>query len=151
MVTIFRSVIALVAGLLAAAVLIFGSSEAMNYMYPLPPEVDPTNTESLRAYLNRPARGPLLLVSMGWVGGTFAGSWVAARVAGRSKLAHGLLLGALLVAACGVSMMTMPYSWWLWFLRLGVIPPAAFLGAKLATIGLDKRPRKPSASVPKPA
>jgi hypothetical protein len=148
MVTIFRGVVALVGGLLAAAVLIFGSSEALNSVYPLPPEVDPTDTESLRAYLDRPPLGALLLVSMGWVGGTFAGSWVAARVAGRARLAHGLILGALLLAACGVGMMRMPYPWWLWVLRLGVIPPAAFLGAKLAAIGLEKRPRNPPPSVP---
>jgi hypothetical protein len=127
-----RSLLAVVLGLIAAGLVIAAVEGIDSVVFPLPAGVDPSNRESLAAAMADVPVGALLLVLLGWCVGTFAGAWVAARVAGRAPLLHGLILGGLLLAVAVLNMLALPHPAWFWALALSVFLPAAYLGVRMA-------------------
>lgn len=135
--SIGRSVLALLLGALLAGVLIMAVEFLGSTLYPLPAGMDPHDPESIKAAMAHLPIGSLLLVLLGWIVGTFAGAWLAARIADRAPIAHGLGLGALFLAAGIVNMLEIPHPLWFWVLGVAVFLPAAYVGARLAV-----RPRR---------
>jgi hypothetical protein len=123
-----RSILAVVAGLVlsfAIVVLVQGLSAIL---YPLPPGVDVNDPASLRAAMADVPAGALFLVALAWFVGTFAGAWVAARVALRAPSAHAFAVGGILTLAGVANLLMLPHPAWFWVLGLS----AAVLGAHLA-------------------
>ena len=90
-----------------------------------------TDREVLRGIFASAPVGALLVVIVGWILGGFAGGWVAARIAGRSAVTHGLVLGALLTCAGAANNLALPPPLWFWVASLAVLLPSAYVGAKL--------------------
>src|SRR4030095_15186009 len=91
----FRSFGAVLAGLVIGAILIGGVEALCSYLYPLPPGVRSTDMDSLRSFIASLPQGAFVLVLVGWAVGSFAGSFVATRLARGRRAAHGLLVGIL--------------------------------------------------------
>jgi hypothetical protein len=123
----------LLLGALATVAIIMAVEGLSAKLFPLPLGVDPRNPESLKAVMAHMPAGALLLVAAGWFLGTFAGAWVAARIAGRAPLVHGLILGVLFLAGAIANLLAIPHPVWFWVLSVALFLPAAYLGAKLAT------------------
>jgi hypothetical protein len=68
-----------------------------------------------------------------WGLGTFAGAWVAARIAPGGQLAFGLAIGVVALLAGVAIMLHIPHPLWMWVLGVGEMLPAAYFGARLAT------------------
>jgi hypothetical protein len=88
--------------------------------------------EAIRALLATAPVTAFLVVILGWILGSLSGGWVAARVAGRSAVTHGLVLGVLLTLAGVANNLMLPPPLWFWCASLVVFIPAATLGARLA-------------------
>jgi uncharacterized protein YacL len=68
------------------------------------------------------------------------GGWVTARMAYRSPITHGLVLGAIFLAAAVVNLLLIPHPVWFWVVGVAVFLPTAYLGARLgATSGPKER------------
>lgn len=132
---VIRSVLAVLAGSMVAGMLIAVVEMIGHLVYPPPPGIDPTDPESLRTVMESLAVGALIAVLLAWAIGTFAGAWLAARVAGRAGSAHGMVVGLLMLAAGVANMLTIPHPIWFWFLGVGVFPLAAWLGGRGAAGG----------------
>jgi hypothetical protein len=130
--SILRSVLAVLLGAVAGGVLIMAVEMLGATIYPLPPGVDPSDSEAVRKAMAGVPAGALLLVLLGWILGTFAGAWIAARLALKSPMRHGLVLGVLFLAAGIKNMLDFPHPVWFWVLGIMVFLPAAYFGAKLA-------------------
>ena len=135
---VLRRVAAVVAGFVAASVVMM-LIEAVNgrVCYPeLGKAAGGMNDrEAVRALLATAPLGAFLVVIAGWILGGAAGGWLAARIAGRSGIAHGLVLGALLTCAAIANNLMIPPPLWFWVVSLIVLLPAAYVGARAAARG----------------
>jgi hypothetical protein len=129
---ILRSILAVSLGFLAGSCLIFVFEQLGMLVFPPPAGMDPSNMESVKAAMAKMPIGAFLSVLLAWCLGTFAAAWVAARVAGRSALVHGRVIGFLFLAAGVLNMLMIPHPVWFWVLGVAVFLPSAYLGAKVA-------------------
>ncbi|MCK6623004.1 MAG: hypothetical protein HUU32_18855 [Calditrichaceae bacterium] len=81
-----RSVLAVIAGVVAAGIIIALVEMAGQQIYPLPEGVNPADPESVKAAMANIPTGGLLFVLLAWALGSFGGGWLAARIAGSFKL-----------------------------------------------------------------
>jgi hypothetical protein len=130
-----RSIASVVAGFIAAS-LVMTIVETINgrVFYPglAKAAEGVTDRETIRAIFAAAPLGSLLVVIAGWILGGIAGGWVAARLATRATVGHGLVLGALLVLAGVANNLMLPPPMWFWIASLVVLMPAAYVGAGLA-------------------
>ncbi len=135
-----RSVLAVVAGCLAAFFHI-GAIEALSHIvYPLPTGLDPSRPETIVAYLKVIPAGALLMIGLAWAVGTFAGAWLAARLAPDAKWSHGMLIGAMFLLFTAGNLASYPHPAWFWALSLATILPAAYFGSGLGARSIEPAP-----------
>lgn len=109
---IVRMVAGIVAGAIVAMAVIFGFESLNLVLHPLPRGIDLSDPAAMKAFAAAAPASALLVVLAGYVVGTFAGVFVAAKVA-RSQVA-GIVVALLLVAAGIVNMLTIPHPVWFW-------------------------------------
>jgi len=127
-----RSVLGVVLGLFAAGLVIMTVQGIGHQAFPLPEGIDPKDPESLKAGMDRIPLGAMLFVLLAYLVGTIAGAWLAARIAGRAAILHGLIVGLFLLAGSIANLMKIPHPVWFALVNLLIYLPAAWLGARVA-------------------
>ncbi|MGH7631039.1 MAG: hypothetical protein ACREOF_16975 [Gemmatimonadales bacterium] len=115
-----RAVIALVAGALAAGLIVGGVEAAGARLVPEPP-------------------GIFAAVLAGWLLAAATGAWIAARVGGAGRWWLGLAVGGLILAAAAYNLSSFPHPIWMTIAGLVGIPAAAWLGASNGRRGIPAR------------
>jgi hypothetical protein len=132
---VLRSILAVVAGFVAASVIMM-AFESFNgrVLYPELGKLAEgvTDREAIRSLLVNAPVGAFLAVMAGWVAGGFAGGWIAAWIGRQSPVGHALVLGLLLVFAGIANNLMIPPPLWFWIAGLAPLLPAAYAGARLA-------------------
>ena len=129
---ILRSVAGVFFGACLATGVIILVEQISGRMYPPPPGLNYSDTEAWKAFIASLPLGAFLMILLAWGLGTFAGAWICAKVAGRAKLAHGLVLATLLLCT-GVSIMfETPHPIWMWPSAFAVFAGAGVAGGRLA-------------------
>jgi len=126
-----RSVLAVIAGVVAAGIIIALVEMAGQQIYPLPEGVNPADPESVKAAMANIPTGGLLFVLLAWALGSFGGGWLAARIATQSRVLHGIIVGGIMLLAGIVNMAMIPHPLWFWVVGVLIFLPAAYLGARL--------------------
>ena len=128
-----RSVLAVIVGVMVTMGLIMGIEAVCNALYPMPPGLDLHDHDAMRAYMDTLPLGALLLVLAGWAIGSCAGAWVAARLAGRAPMVHGLVVGAWFLIGAIVTMVMIPHPIWMVVGGIAALAGCSYLGARLAS------------------
>ena len=137
----FRTnVLPLFAGTVVAGLLIWATELLGLLLYPLPPGVNLEDPASYRAAMASLPSGALVLVLVGWILGTFAGSWMTARRSTRSPIRHGLAFGVLFLLSAVWNLLTLPHPTWFWALGLALFLPVSYLGARLGAASAPEGP-----------
>lgn len=123
-----RSIIAVVLGALLAGVTVAAVEFLGQRLFPPPPGLDFNNREAMMSL----PTGTFVFLLLAWALGALAGGWLAARLAPRKPLLHGMIVGALLMAGGVMNLVTIPHPVWVTILGLLVFLPAAYMGASLA-------------------
>jgi hypothetical protein len=112
-----RTVIAVIAGFVAAAAVMMGCEYANSLLYPFPADLDTNDISQVRAFAASMPLSALVLVAIGWTLGSILGGAVATRLSGAASAA--IITGVLLTAmgALNAWMIQNP----LWF-HLGGLP-----------------------------
>lgn len=129
---ILRSGLAVLLGAVVAGLLVLVIETVGHFVFPPPAGVDLKDPESLRTIMATLPLGALAFVLGGWAIGTFAGSWLAATLAPRAPLVHGLVIGVLFLGMAIATMLLIPHPLWFWLAAIALFPTAAILGAMLA-------------------
>ncbi len=129
---VFRGILAVVLGFITMGVMGMIVETIGYVIFPPPPGLDPHDPESFAAAMKTLPIGALVSVTVAWGLATFAGAWVAARVAPGGPLAFGLGIGVLGLSAAVATMMMIPHPLWMWVVGVVEFLPAAYLGAWLA-------------------
>jgi len=128
-----RSVLAVLVGVIVTMGLIMGLENVCSSLYPLPPGVDPFDHEAMRGYMEELPVGAFLLVLVSWAISSCAGAWVAARLAGRAPIVHGLIVGAWFLAGAIMTMVMIPHPIWMVIGGIAALIGCSYLGARIAT------------------
>lgn len=129
--SIGRSILAVLGGGLVCGIVVFAVEAVSSQVFPLPPGVDLTDPEAIRAAVADLPLGAFLFLLLAWFVGVFAGAWVAARLAPQSPFVHGMIVTGLVVASAVVNLSTLPHPAWMWVAGPAVIFASGWLGARL--------------------
>ena len=127
-----RSVLAILAGTIVAGLLISAVEAVSSMLFPLPPGLDLHDYEAMRQHIDTLPVGAFLFVLAAWAIGSFGGSWVATRLAGRAKLVHGLIVGGLFLLAGVMNLLMIPHPAWMWAGGILTLVAPSYFGARLA-------------------
>jgi len=92
-----------------------------------------TDRDVIRELMARAPAGALLVVLAGWILGSVAGGFTAARLGRKSPARHGLALGLLITVAGVANNLMLPPPLWFWIAGLIVPIPSSHAGARLVS------------------
>lgn len=128
-----RTILGVAAGMLACVAVIMGVEALGHLVYLPPPGLDPSRPEDVAALVANAPPGAMALVVVAWVVGSFAGGFVAARIARDRPRLAAVLVSALVLAGVVAMIVAIPrHPYWMSALGLLLPVPAALLGASLA-------------------
>ncbi len=125
-----RSAAAVIAGLVVAFFVVAGLEAVSSRVYSQSPGVDVGNTDAIKAYMAQLPLGAFLFVLAAWAAAGFLGSWLATRLGPERRRAHGVVVGAILLAACIGNMLLLPHPAWFWAAALVIVLSCIYLGVK---------------------
>jgi len=136
----WRSILAIVAGVVVGGITVGIIELPGSLMYPPPAIKDAAISEAtMKQYLESLPLLPKLAVGIAWIAGPFIGAWTAARIARRAPVAHGLIIGAVFLLMDIAMIATLPHPFWL--AAIGIVAPliAGYLGASVAGKMMDQK------------
>jgi hypothetical protein len=138
-----RSVLGILAGIVAGVVVVLLIEIPAWILHPVPPEIDLSDAEALKAHATNAPFAAQLCVAIAWVAGPLIGSFVAAAIARWASFGHGMTITAVFLAFVVMSVRTFPHPGWM--VLVGVIGPlaAGWIGSSLAERLFALRPANP--------
>jgi hypothetical protein len=130
-VNILRSIGAGLLALLAAFVLVVAVEGVWAILYPFAPGADTSDMATVCEHIRQLPADAFLIGSAGWAITTFAAAWIATRLGTARHVAHGFVVGGLLLAAALFNMSMLPYPALFWAVNLIALPAGILLGAWL--------------------
>ena len=127
-----RSILGVVLGAFVAVVVIFAIQAASMVVYPLPEGTDRSDAESMKAAISGLPMGAFALLLVGYALGTLVGAWIAATIARRAPVIHGLIVGGLFLIGNILNVSSLPHPMWYVAASVLMFLPVAFVGARLA-------------------
>ncbi|PZO54822.1 MAG: hypothetical protein DCF16_04395 [Alphaproteobacteria bacterium] len=104
--------------------------DALNHrFFPPPPDVQVTNPEAIRDYMQTAPVLSLLGLPVTWTLAALAASFAAAKIAARTWA--GWVAGGVLFAATGLNLVMIPHPLWMLIAAIMGVPAVAWLGARL--------------------
>lgn len=128
-----RFIVAGLIGVVVAFASVAGIEALGHAVYPPPADLDFSNANQVRAFMDALPLGALLLVLGSWISGTFLGGLVAALIARSRPYLFAGIVGAFVLAATIANLLLIPHPLWLTLLALAAIPLAAFLAGALGS------------------
>jgi hypothetical protein len=130
-----RHFLAVAGGVVAAMVLVTVGDALAGVIHPLPPGLDFSNRDAVRAAIaGMPLAAYVVLVG-GWSAAAGVGAWTAARTAPSHRLRAGLIVAAVLLASTIANLTMLPHPVWMWPVALLAIPVAGMVGARAGATG----------------
>jgi hypothetical protein len=125
-----RALGAILAGLLAAVVLIAAVSFAAHSMYAPAQPIDPNDAKAVESFVSTLPVGAFALILAGWGIATFAGAFLAARL-GRSAV-YGFVIGAAVLIFAVAHMLMAPHPYWVWGAGIVIVVVTALVAVRSA-------------------
>ncbi len=124
-----RNIGGVIAGLIAAWLLVSIAEMGAHKLYPPPRGMDMTDFNQVKQFVASLPVSALLVVLAGWLVGTFFGTWLAARIAQRRIAAY--VVGGLLLAAGIANSVLIPQPVWFSALSFMVYIAMTLVGARV--------------------
>jgi hypothetical protein len=129
-----RSSLAVIAGVVLGAFAVWVIDLPSSYLHPLPPGVAPNDRDALIAHVGHAPLAAKVLVALAWTVGPMAGGWLAARIARRAYLVHGLIVGCIFLLMNAVTLIYVPLPLWLSAACLVLPPLSSCAGAYVRSV-----------------
>jgi hypothetical protein len=130
---IIRSVLAVIAGFVAAsAIMMIVEATNGKLLYPeLGKRAEGVmDREEIRAIMASAPVGALVVVLVGWALGSVAGGFLATLISRKPPYGHALILGVVLTLAGVANNLMLPPPVWFWVATFAVFLPATYVGAR---------------------
>jgi hypothetical protein len=129
-----RSSLAVIAGFVLGAFVVWVIDLPSSYLHPLPPGVAPNDRDALIAHVGRAPLAARVLVALAWAIGPMAGGWLAAGIARRAYLVHGLIVGCIFLLMNAATLVYIPLPLWLSAACLVLPPLTSCAGAYVSSV-----------------
>ncbi|HTN45609.1 MAG TPA: hypothetical protein VL098_04625 [Flavipsychrobacter sp.] len=130
---IFKNILGVIAGIVAGSIINMSIISLSSAIVPPPQGADVTTVEGLKASLHFFEPKHFIMPFLAHALGTFAGAYVAARIAANRKMIFALVIGVLFLAGGITNVVILPSP--VWFNALDLVAaylPMAYLGGKIA-------------------
>jgi len=127
----WKSFIAILSGLIGAGLVITVVLVLGYWAMSNPDLARRLEDDNLRALMEQVPISAFIVVLVAWTIGGFTGAAVAARIADTRLILHGMAVGAVLTLMALLTLLSIPYPAWFWFVNLAIVLPAALLGTWL--------------------
>jgi uncharacterized membrane protein (DUF485 family) len=117
-----------IAGMIAAFLIVAGSEGIAHQIYPPPPGTDMHDMVKVKAFVATLPLSVLLIVLTGWLIATFVATWLAARIAGTAV--PGYIVGALLLCAGIANAFMIPQPLWFSIASIVIYIGSTWVGAR---------------------
>jgi hypothetical protein len=128
-----RKILAVVAGVILAGLVVYGVQAIGHRVYPPPEGLNMKDMEAMKAYVATLPVGALLFVLVAYILGSFAGGWLAAKIARASQIPLALTVGGVQLLFGIMNLVVIPHPTWFAIATVLAFLPAAYLGGKLGT------------------
>jgi hypothetical protein len=126
-----RSALVLLAGVVAAVLVVVLVDALVGSIYPLPEGTDLNDRAAMRAAVAAMPTAAFALLLGGWVVAAAAGAYLAARLARRSPALHGLIVALFVMMATIANLAAIPHPVWLWPAAIILIPAAGWAATRM--------------------
>ena len=116
-----KNVLAVAAGFLGGAIVVFLFERLGHYLFPLPPGLDLTRPEAIAEYVKTASAGALSFALLAQAAGFIAGGLLTSLLAGARSRRAVLSYGVLALAVSLLNLWQIPHT--LWFAALAVLLP----------------------------
>ena len=106
-----KPVLATIAGLMVAALIIFGIESLSTILFPLPEGADPTNLEWLEYNMDQIPTASMIIVAFAHLVGVIIGMIIAANIA-RTSLIPSYIVAVLLFTGTVANLLMIPHPAW---------------------------------------
>ena len=137
------SFLAVIAGVVFGAFVVWVIDLPGSYLHPLPPGAMPNDREALIAHIGRAPLAAKLLVALAWGIGPMAGGWLAACIARRAYLVHGLIVGCIFLVMNAATLVYIPLPLWLSAACLVLPPLTSCTGAYVRSLSWPATANRP--------
>jgi hypothetical protein len=127
-----RSILGIVLGLVLAMVVIFAIQGVGMLVYPPPAGMDWQDREAMAALIAAMSPGQFAFLLVSYSLGTLAGAWLAATIARRRPVFHGLIVGSFFLLGNVINVTSLPHPLWYVVVTTLLFLPLAVVGARLA-------------------
>ena len=127
-----RSVLGMIAGVFVGAFVVALIEIPGWMLHPVPPEIDLSDAEALKAHATKAPFAAQLCVAIAWVAGPLVGSFIAAAIARWGWFGHGMIVAGVFLAFVVLTVRTFPHPTWMTL--VGVLGPlaAGWIGSAVA-------------------
>jgi hypothetical protein len=122
-----RDILAGIVGVVIAGSIVFLADELSHMVYPMPANLDPSDTGDVRDYIATMPLGAFFMVMGGWVVATFVGSVIADRIGTAKTWIYPTLVGGFMFAATTATLILIPHPHWFTAVSLTAILVSAWL------------------------
>ncbi len=126
-----RTLLAIVLGVIAMMVTVYGVEAIGHQLYPPPPGLDPNDLDQLDSIVAAAPVGAMVMLVIGWCVGTLVGSGLAAHIARHPRVAATVVALLVVIGVAG-TVFLMP-SHPTWVAALGLLLPVP-LGLGMARV-----------------
>lgn len=134
-----RKILGLLAGIISAVIAISMLESFSSLVFPAPPEIDLTDEEVLKSFLERLPTSALYIVLFAHITCSFIGGAVVAAVTKGKALGAAILIGVLLTAAALLNLTQFSHPIWFWVVDLLCYIPLTILGYRAIKIRFDRQ------------
>ena len=134
-----RGLMAVLAGIVAAFVVVLGIEMIGLQIFPQPPGMNPMNPESVRQHLSEIPVGSFVTVILAWSFAAFTGPVVARQIAGATPSWPPLVVIGLFALLCAYNLIAVPSPRWM-------IPAAVLAVGTASMLGFRTRRWAPRAT-----
>ena len=126
-----RSIRGILAGVLAAFVIVVAIETAGFPLFPPPEGMDPRSAESVRQHLSEIHPGSFVMVLLAWTAAAIAGPWVTRRLAGDAPAWPSLTVALLFLVLCVYNLVVVPTPLWMIIGAILLVPVATWFGFRI--------------------
>lgn len=126
---VIRIILGVVIGVAVGIGLVMVGDVINQRLWPPPADVQVTNPEAIRAYMQSAPITSLLGLPVTWTVAAFAAAFAGAKIGGKSWA--GWIAGGLIFAATGLNLAMIPHPLWMLAAAIVCVPAAAWFGGKI--------------------
>ena len=128
----FRIVLGIIVGVIAASLVFFGFQMLNAAIFPMPKGIDLSNPEGMKKFIAELPAAGFILVLAGYAAGMLAGGFIARKISRHANVGAPIVIGGLFSVGWIMNVLSIPHPVWVVVAGIFIFLPFTYLGHRLA-------------------